>query len=66
MEGIFSSQLVQENKRLVRTAIGPNSVMGVFCLAHTGFLDNSEPRFKNQEISYKYLNFGDVLTIQKA
>ena len=29
----------------------------VFCLANIGFLQNSEPTFKNWEISHKYLIF---------
>lgn len=52
------SQLVQENKGLEMTALRPNSVADVFCLAHTGFLENSEPTFKNRVISHKYLHFG--------
>lgn len=52
------SRLVQENKGLEMTALRPNSVTDVFCLAHTGFLGNSEPTFKNRVISHKYLNLG--------
>lgn len=52
------SQLVQENKGLEMTALRLNSVTDVFCLAHSGFLENSEPTFKNWVISHKYLNFG--------
>lgn len=52
------SQLVQENKGLEMTALRPNTVTDMFCLAHTGFSENSEPTLKNRVISHKYLHFG--------
>lgn len=48
------------------TAAGSDSAPRMLCLARAVFLDNSEPTFKNQEISHKYLNFQNGLMIPKA